>query len=81
LATQLAANSVLEASNAATVCTSWRHETAGSSCSAGAAPPPINVTESDDFIVTGIGKHRLVIDQAMTPMTATPGVAASGDPV
>jgi hypothetical protein len=33
---------------------------------AGAAPPPINVTERDDFIVTGIGKHRLVIDQATT---------------
>jgi phenylacetate-coenzyme A ligase PaaK-like adenylate-forming protein len=35
---------------------------------AGAAPPPIDVTESDNFIVTGIGKHRLVIDETTTKL-------------
>jgi hypothetical protein len=39
---------------------------------AGAAPPPISVTESHDFIVTGIGKHRLVIDQATQTAPGTP---------
>ena len=33
---------------------------------AGAAPPPIDVSESENFLVTGIGKHRLVIDQTTT---------------
>lgn len=32
---------------------------------AGAAPPPIDVTESDRFLTTGIGKHRLVIEHAV----------------
>jgi phenylacetate-CoA ligase len=30
---------------------------------AGAAPPPIDVIETDRFLTTGIGKHRLVIEQ------------------
>jgi phenylacetate-coenzyme A ligase PaaK-like adenylate-forming protein len=47
---------------------------------AGAAPPPIHVTESDDYIVTGIGKHRLVIDQTAT-QTAPPAPVATQDPV
>jgi hypothetical protein len=34
---------------------------------AGAVPPPISVIETEDFIVTGIGKHRLVIDRTVTP--------------
>lgn len=41
---------------------------------AGAAPPPIEVIESDDFIVTGIGKHRLVIDRA-TGAALMPGLS------
>jgi phenylacetate-coenzyme A ligase PaaK-like adenylate-forming protein len=48
---------------------------------AGAAPPPINVTERDDFIVTGIGKHRLVIDQATTRLTPSSAAAAADAPV
>jgi phenylacetate-coenzyme A ligase PaaK-like adenylate-forming protein len=47
---------------------------------AGAAPPAINVTQSDDFIVTGIGKHRLVIDQATTQMTLPSATVATSDP-
>jgi phenylacetate-coenzyme A ligase PaaK-like adenylate-forming protein len=30
---------------------------------AGTVPPTIEVTETEDFITTGIGKHRLVIDR------------------
>jgi hypothetical protein len=37
---------------------------------AGAAPPTIDVAESDQFLRTGIGKHRLVIDQATATLSA-----------
>jgi phenylacetate-coenzyme A ligase PaaK-like adenylate-forming protein len=46
---------------------------------AGAAPPPIRVAERDDFIVTGIGKHRLVIDQATTQRTPSSAAVATDD--
>jgi putative adenylate-forming enzyme len=43
-----------------------RHRIHSALADAGATPPPIDVTESDNFLVTGIGKHRLIIDHTTT---------------